>query len=199
MTKDIVLLFWGHDQKIEKRLKKEFPNAQYSMVENLNPSRAGFMARVQIPYSSLSEVPSKMFYVKRVPHEYWRRQFYWKDYGLARGLVWWDDRVASLNESFPKDLNVWMSGRAEGEMAIKEAGSYVFQAPTASDLIQLTIDGKTIIDFKPKDGQVTAPSGNVKLTAGVHRIVYITYFQHGPNFPNIKILGPSGFNGILGK
>ena len=36
-TKDIELLFWGYDSKMEARLKSDFPGAQYDLIPQLEP------------------------------------------------------------------------------------------------------------------------------------------------------------------
>lgn len=198
-AKDIVLLFWGYDQNLENRLKADFPSAPVTVVPNWNPDRAQFLKRVQIPFNALSEKPGKLFYIVRVPHDYWRRRFYWQDYGVGHGLVWWDDRVRALNAPFPAKLNVWMSGKADGEFQAPVEGNYTFASVSPSDWIGLAVDGKEIIRFIPGDGRLTPPRATLHLTAGAHRITYTTYFQHGPQFPRITILPPVGPERPLGE
>src|SRR5260221_8032434 len=109
--KDIVLLVYGDDHALEEKVKREFPKAQWSFIPN--PNGPQFMARILIPLDSLAERPGKILYVQRVSHDYWRRRFFCKEYGVARGLVFRDERVSSLTAPLPKELTVWDTGQAD--------------------------------------------------------------------------------------
>ena len=96
----------------------------------MNPKIPLFMNRVLIPFDSLTEDPAKLIYIQRVPRSYWRRRFYCQQYGVARGLMWWDERVPSLNAPLPPHLANDMTVRAEGEVGVPVEGNYLFRPGT---------------------------------------------------------------------
>ena len=193
--KDIVLLMYGssrHDQALEDRIKKEFPQAQWSVIQCPNPDIPNFMLRIVIPFDSLSESPDKLLYIQRVSHASWRRRFYCKDFGFVRGLVWWDERVTELKAALPKDLNVWETGQADAEIMVPASGDYVFQTNQTSEFVAFSVDGKELIHLRPENG--FAPQCRVKkyITAGPHRVSLATTFQSVKNFPDVLIMPPGG-------
>lgn len=192
--KDIVFLMYGStrfDKPIEDRVRAEFPQAQWSVIECPNPDIPRFMLRAVIPMDSLSESPGKLFYVQRVPHDYWRRRFYWKDYGIARGMVWWDDRVPSWKADFPPGVNEYMSARIDGEITVSTEGDYVFSVPPTLDVNVLSIDDKTLIDLKPQNSSPSA-AGKIYLKPGAHRVSFVTTFRRVFKLGEIRVTPPGG-------
>jgi len=196
--KDIVLLMYGYDDVTQNRIKKEFPQAQWSDVTVPDPGHPRFFARALIPFDSLSESKGKALYIQKVPHEYWRRRFYERDYGVARGLIWWDERVPSLTAPPPPGMDVFVTARADGEMTLPVAGDYTFACDSCCYPTDLTIDGKTVLDLKPQRDHPVNANEKIHLTAGVHEVSYAS-FGDGFYTQNIKVISPGGRTWILGK
>lgn len=195
--KDIVLYMYGattldKDLALQNRVREEFPQAQWSVVECPNPDIHRFMLRVLIPMDSLAETPGKLFYIQRVPRDYWRRRFYWKDYGLARGIVWWDERVPMLKAPFPPGMTEFYTARANGEITTPVSGDYTFTTTPTGDVIVLSIDGKTVLSLKPPLFGSLQTKGKIYLDAGVHEVTYLTTFRALTNFRDIIVTPPGG-------
>ena len=198
--KDIVLLVSGVDKTTQERVRKDFPSAQWQDVANLNGPR--FMERILIPFDSLQERPGKMFYIQHVPANYWRRRFYWADYtyGLARGIVGWDDQVPSLNAPMPPGMNEHATVLVEGELTVPADGKYTLTLAPTVDRVLLKVDGKTIFDLKPGTDQALLGKDRIHLTSGTHRVSYATTFRRVLSFPDIHVAPADGGNEwLLGK
>ncbi len=187
-SKDIVLYVYGGDEPTAKRVREEFPMAQWTDVPSLNGPN--FLHRIFIPFDSLGEVPGKLLYVQRIPREYWRRRFYWADYpyGIARGMVWWEDSVPAFNAAFPPGIDAHVSAEADGELMVRVDGEYCFSASQTLDVIFLSIDGKNILNQR---GGLPAKA-KVFLKAGDHPVVYKTAFRSRYNFTDILVTPPNG-------
>jgi hypothetical protein len=187
--KDIALYIYGGDPATLEKARKDFPEAPWVDVPSLNG--AGFMKKVMIPFSSLEEKPGKMIFVKRVPESYWRRRFYWADYpyGLARGIVGWDDRVADLSASLPAGMREGVTARVDGEMTATTAGDYSFSVPWWGENIELAIDGKKVHFTRRSDlGRAT-----LYLGPGPHRVSWATTFKKSlASFQEITVTPPNG-------
>ncbi len=193
--KDVVLLMYGapgFDKALEDRVHAEFPQAQWSVIESPNPDIHRFMLRAVIPMEALSETPGKLFYVQRVPSGYWRRQFYWKDYAVGRGIVWWDERVPILKAPYPPGMNEYMTGRADGEITAATSGKYYFSINETSDVVELFIDGKKIFHLKADANNGLRAKEGVHLEAGKHHVTYVSTFRRLTNYQDITVTPPDG-------
>jgi hypothetical protein len=193
--KDIAFYMYGskpYKTDLEARVRQDFPQAQWSVIKCTRPDLPRFLLRAIIPIDSLSETPGKLFYIQRVPREYWRRRFYWKDYGVARGIVWWDEKVPMLKAPFPPGMNEFITARANGEITVPVAGKYEFSTTPTSDIIVLMIDGKTVLSIKPPLFGTLRTSGDINLEAGVHQVTYLTTFRGLTNFRDITVKPPGG-------
>lgn len=188
--KDIVLLVHAEDKGMEERIRKEYPLAQWTDVGN--PNGPHFMDRILIPFDSLQEAPGKILYIQRIPPGYWKRRFYAKEYGLCRGMILWDERVPQLDSPIPPTLNVWETGKAEGEINLPVAGEYTFKADRSIETTVLFIDGKKIIDLRPPDGQALSGEKRIYLSLGIHQIIYEKTFLGMSNFTGVRIFSPEG-------
>jgi len=197
--KDIVFLMYGStrfDKPIEDRVRAEFPQAQWSVIECPNPDIPRFMLRAVIPMDALAETKGKLFYIERVPKEYWRRRFYWKDYGVGRGMVWWDDRVPSWKTDFPPGTNEFMSVRVDGQVNLPLDGDYVFTLPPTIDVNVLSIDGKTIAALRPQEA-LPETIRKIYLKRGLHQVSYVSTFRRLLKLTEIKVTPPGGGAGWL--
>jgi hypothetical protein len=211
--KDVSLLFWGYDPgKIEDRVRKEFPTAQINTIplsyyqgdphfsgDWSDDNDSNFLKRAVIPFADIQGRNSGMIYPVRVPAGYWRRRFYCVDYGWARGLVWWDERVPNLSAPLPKETNHFETARADGELNVSVQGDYDFSGTDSGlDFIILLVDGKKIIHYYPT-GHSRIAHARVHLTTGIHSITVETYFQNSLQFPKIVVKPPIGTEFVLGN
>jgi hypothetical protein len=201
--KDVVFYMYGakpYPTDLEGRVRAEFPQAQWNIIECSNPDIHHFMLRAVISIESLSEAPGKLFYIQRVPHEYWRRRFYWKDYGVGRGIVWWDERVPVLKAPFPPGMNEFITARADGEITIPTDGSYFFSVNPTADVIVLSIDGREVIHVRSPQGSNVGAREKIYLKSGIHKVTYVTTFRRLTNFADVRVIPPEGGNGwVLGQ
>ncbi len=209
--KDVSLLFWGDDpRKIGDQVRREFPEAQISNVPafyypgeqrstGTYQDDPNYMQRAVIPFADIQKRNSGMIYPVRVPSNYWRRRFYFEGYIWARGLVWWDDRVANIGAPFPKETSLCESARADGEINVPVEGDYVFSGTYGLDYIILLVDGKKIMDYYPETGKNDLPHASVHLTPGVHSVSLEAYLQYNLAFPKISVKPPTGPDFILGE
>ena len=198
--KDIVLLMFGYDQALEDRVKKEFPQARWSVRPGLRPALPRSIERVLIPFDSLSESGNKLIFLRPVPHQYWTRRFYCQNYGVARGLMWWNERVPSLDEPLPGKLTNAQSAKADGVIDLAAGGDYVFSTQPTTNVIVLSVDGKTIISLRPINGSSLQGRKKIHLEPGEHQISLVVNFRSYLRFPDIKVTPPGGGEEwILGK
>ncbi len=195
--KDIILLVYGGDKATQERVRKEFPQAEWTGVPSLNGPN--FMERVLIPFASLDEVPGKILYVQRVPHEYWRRRFYmaYGSYGIARGMIWWDDRVPTVQDHIPSFVNESVTAQVDGQLTVPTDGEYNFLISQAKDVIILLIDGKQRMHL----WSGLSAKENIYLKAGVHQVTLKTAFRHTFTFTDVLVTPPAGSGGqwVLGQ
>ena len=199
--KDVDLLFWGYDKTMEDRVKKDYPEAQIGFVPGYHVEDPNFLERAIIPFDSIARSNGKLFSVVRVPHGYWRRRFYCENYGWARGLVWWDERVPGLVSPLPpKDVTNYMTARADGEFNASVEGDYEFSGTNIMDFVILRVDGKKIMHYYPyMGGKNYIPRGVVHLLPGSHSVSLETYFKYSIQFPGITVKPPVGPPFLLGQ
>jgi hypothetical protein len=198
--KDVSLLFWGDDpRKIDDQVRKEFPEAQITTVTGYHEEDPNFMKRAIIPFSAIEKKTSGMLYPVQVPAGYWRRRFYCENYGWARGLVWWDDRVVNLNAPLPPDTTHYETACADGKLNVPTEGNYTFSCTNGLDFIILQVDGKTIMDYYPVEGKNGMPHASIHLTPGVHSVTLKTYFKNNLAFPKMTVQPPAGPAFTLGE
>ena len=199
--KDIILLMYMGDKAMEKRVRRDFPKAQWKEI--LSHDGSPFMERVTIPFHDLGETPGRVLYVQRVPRENWRRRFYWTyyPYGIAMGLIGWDESSPDLQTEFPPEVKKhficdYLTAQADGEITVPVDGEYEFSGSKPGDVISLAIDGRTVLHngsvgcFNHDFG---APQGRIYLRSGVHQVNYkISFFAPPLHFADINVKPPHG-------
>ena len=198
--KDICLLFWGNDpRKIGDEIQKEYPQAQISVVPGYHEEDLNFLKRAVIPFSAIQNKPTGMVYTVQAPAGYWHRQFYCEGYGWARGMMWWDDRVAVMNAPIPKAATLCQAATAQGKFNAPVDGDYEFSATNAQDFIILQVDGKEIINHYSVPGKDVFSRAKIHLSPGDHSIMEKTYFQYNIEFPKIAVHPPMAAVFTLGE
>jgi hypothetical protein len=188
--KDLAVLVSGADLETQKRLKKEFPSASWSerRLFSQSPAEAPFLKCLEVPFDRVEEGKGGFFQVRRLSPWTWRRRCY-GHYGLGRGLILYEDRVAHWNDSPPAGLMEWSNSmRLEGRWGLAAAGEYELSVHT-SNIFRFFIDGRKILGVEANEeaGDKTA---KLFLTAGEHRIEVLTAFISEHHVPAVLVKGP---------
>jgi len=171
--RDVVVLVSPLSTKVVDRLKKEFPSAQWSAVWQVSrsPELGKLSYRVLIPASAISSKPGKTFWFHEVPKKSWIRRVY-PGYAMARaGMILFEDAKPALN---PMDTTVAKGGGeysiwAENEWEVPQEGRYDLSVETF-DFVQIFVDGKMLLEVRPRSGMVGKGHGSVHLKKGPHVI-----------------------------
>jgi hypothetical protein len=147
---------------------------------------------LEVPFDKVPEDPSQLFYVRRVPVSYWLRRFYGK-YGLGRGLILAEDRVARWNESLPPCAAPDGRVRVSGKWDVTVPGPYQLKIHTLN-LTQVFIDGRKILDEPGRTIYEKAEdlSATVELSQGPHEVELVEAFTREMNIPEVTVYSING-------
>lgn len=184
--KDLVIIM-ASSSPYRQEIFKQFKNVSWQSLgrrgaaTNGDPEVAGVAI---IPASEISEKPGKMFYIKRVPAQYWLRDYFTDHYILGAGLYAQEEGVSSPYDLIPPALG-GNAIRIRGIITLASDGPVVFSAKT-NNYVLLSLDGKRILRLEP-DQKVLSASGTLNLSAGPHEVDYITYLQYDKNVPPVMM------------
>jgi hypothetical protein len=184
---DLAVMIPAREKAAIDLMKKEYPHSQWFpqwMPEQPAGSEPYFY-RAIVPAADIPEKPGKTFHFQVVPGKSWLRRFYLTEFGLGRGVIKYEDRNPSL-DPVPGDAGGG-EGSAEGDWDAPAEGDYLFTSKS-SDINQVWVDGKLVVDSQPGGAFKTA-TGSVHLTQGPHRILFKTYFRNNLRFPEFKVRG----------
>ena len=182
--KDLAVMMYVNDPNVE-RLRKEFPSAVWKEMK----SYQGYveMRWMVVAFDDLSESPDQMFYIRRVPQNTWRREFF-TDYGLARGLNLLEDRVVHWGdpaENLPAGWGGFFTERVTGHWTVPTPGRYLIKLHTLNTT-RVLIDGRLVVQMAPgeKDIDQTAEVG---LTAGPHTVEALSALAAENHMPAVLV------------
>ncbi len=182
--KDLAVMMYVNDPNAE-RLRKEFPRAVWKEMK----SYQGYVELrwMVVPFAELSESPDKMFYIRRVPRDTWRREFF-TDYGLARGLNLLEDRVVHWDdpaENLPAGWGGFFTERVSGRWTVPNPGRYLIKLHTLNTT-RVLIDGRLVVQMAPgeKDIDQTAEVG---LPAGPHTVEALSALAAENHMPAVLV------------
>lgn len=193
--KDVVLIFFPGDPKLEDRLKKEFPLAQWTSI-NFNTfhyptvqpgDTATRFYRVFIPADQISTNPARSIYFAPGLENGWTRDFYIGSYGMGHGAIAAEDMVKSLRQPFP--VNDMHSAGFTGVFQAPVDGDYQFSMRD-QNFVLLWIDGHKALDARGAKPQGLTASKTIHLTKGAHSIYLVSYFLMNQLIPNIAVRVP---------
>jgi len=199
IRKDLAVIISGTDKVHLERIQKEFPHAV------ANPSWVYYQSRsdppwfydITIPAGDIPEKPGKMFSYQVVPDTHWLRRVYVCFYGLARGMIRYEDLI-SPGLPLPPGMG-GNSAMAEGIWEAPSDGRYTFSL-NSPDAAEFWVDGKRILNWKPD--QLTSQHTVIRtvfLKQGTHQVRYLTYLKVNAWFAEINIRSGIGYNQVLGK
>ncbi len=193
--KDVVLIVFGGDQKLEDRLKKEFPRAQWTGI-NFNTfhyptAQPGDTLtrffRVLITADQISNNPKMSIYFVPVPGNNWVRDFYIGSYGMGHGAIEAEDMTHSLRQPFP--ANDMHSASFSGLFQAPADGKYEFSMKDQNYAL-VWIDGHKAIDARGGHSEALESDESVWLKKGSHSIYFVSYFLVNEIIPNIEVRVP---------
>lgn len=180
--KDVVVLVSGLDQRIQDRLKRDYPAAHWEAISGSLTWPKPFMWRVQVAHGDWSENRGIFRREVRDPGTWWRR-VYAGPAGLSRGVITYEDQVKDLKTPWPtlppRPL------RIEGPWTAPADGIYVFKIGT-EDPTRLSVDDRILFHVTPRQ-RFTEVRHSIRLKAGVRRILWESYPRSGRSIPEVRI------------
>ncbi len=188
--KDLAFVVYISDRATQDKLNKEFPGGNWG--ETKNYMGGSELCWREVPFDKVPENPSQMVFVRHVPESYWLRRFYGK-YGLGRGLILAEDRVARWNESLPPCAAPDGRVRVSGRWDVTVPGPYQLKIHTLN-LTQVFIDGRKILDEPGRTIYEKAEnlSATVELSQGPHEVELVEAFTREMNIPDVTVYSING-------
>lgn len=189
--KDLALMVYGEDKNVQQQLEALFPGIPWQKRSNhwQTPQENPCLWYMEVPFDRIPVADSGLFHVQRVSPWTWRRRCYGR-YGLGRGLILYEDRVAHWNDSLPPAQYIdWNNSmRVVGDWNVKAEGDYTFTVHTAN-VLWFLLDGCKVMKVEPGEGLVTR-TYKTRLTPGVHHVELVTAFTWEHRVPAITVMAP---------
>lgn len=180
------------------RLNKEFPKALWSQNLNRSPENNGFyLWKIQISGSDITNNTKKILFTQVKSSDSWLRKFYGSDYGIARGVVYFEDVVMDLHAPFPSKRESWMgstpfSVRLEKEIKIEKPGAYIFSIQSTGGIKLVLEDEKRIEIFHRETyGEDKINSKVVSLEKDKYKVEYCYESEYGDTRIPEVVIQPS--------
>jgi hypothetical protein len=183
-----VILYRSLDISTIERIRKEYPEAEWTDVyRNLDTPLGGppLIGRILIPAHLLSDQPGKLFRIIHAPTNGWVRNFYEGYYGMARGLIQWQDWAPSLHSPLPNLSLDGTSVRWTGQYYSGEKKLELLGSPSRNNKAYLSIDHKKLLYWSPGNRWVEKKYVLEK-AGGPHIIDLTVCFQNGPQIPVVQ-------------
>ncbi|HVZ80836.1 MAG TPA: glycosyltransferase family 39 protein [bacterium] len=190
--KDLAIFVWGRDTGTQKRIEQEFPGVVWNKKTYYlqGDDDVPYLWWTRVPFDRIPADPKAYFHVRRVPSTTWRRRCYGY-YGLGRGLILYEDRVAHWNDDLPDHRFIdWNNSmRVEGNWEAPESGKYHFSLRTGN-VMRFFIDGRKVLEMEPDHSGVRAC--DLELSRGPHSIEVVTAFASEHQVPMVHVTLPGG-------
>jgi hypothetical protein len=190
--KDLCVMVYGGDVVNQKKIEAEFPNIHWNSRRIIlqGDTDTPFMFYAEVPFDQIPVKDKGLFFVQHVSPWSWMRRCY-GHYGLGRGLILYEDRVAHWNEQpAPGDkMDAGHSMRVSGDWSVKVAGDYLLKMTTANTT-WFFLDGRKIFNVPP-DNIVVSAVKKVSLTPGVHHVELVTSFNWEHQVPKVTVIPPN--------
>jgi hypothetical protein len=192
---EAVVYLSGQREEVIARLAREFPHGRLEDTFAPNQPKGyhrGLLVRYIIPPKDLRRAPTsgprRLLNLREVPPGAWRVLQYHHRYGLGLGVLrgesWVEDPLGPLPLAHPM-----LPSAAWGEITTPRDGEYRFSVETGNFAV-LWVDGRRVLDLRPKYPERPTQVRSVRLTAGTHRVEFRTFFQMGLAFPPVKVRFP---------
>ncbi|HTA77728.1 MAG TPA: hypothetical protein VK791_11255 [bacterium] len=191
---DVVVYVDVRKPEVINNLKKYFPQAQWSGVNDPYDASHPMVMRCEIQAHDLLQKKQKLFVVSRLSGPFWKRTFFTPRAYLNLSLADWEDGVVDIHKPVPAAANVIYNGQTvelEGTVQMKRDGLYEIDCQTGNRS-KVFIDNQEIFDLTfPVIGSYVAQPVDRKikldLKAGDHKIKVISCFQASYGPPDITI------------
>lgn len=194
--KDLAVLVSGRDTEGQKKLEEEFPGLQWTKKSYYlqGDTDVPYLWWTEIPFDRVPTDEKAFIHVRRVLPSTWLRRCYGY-YGMGRGLILYEDRVAHWNDSLPPRQYIdWNNSmRVEGDWQVQKAGNYQLEINTG-DIFWFYLDGKRVLDMEP--GQSGPKTCRVSLAAGSHHVELVTNFAAEHQVPKVLVKTPDNPSGV---
>ena len=189
--KDLAIIVCGGDKSTQQKIEQEFPGTQWKKryIFWQVPEEVPYLWWTEIPYDRIPIGGNAYFHTRRMQGPSWRRRCY-GHYGLARGLVIYEDRVVHWNDDMPPpQYTDWSNSmRVEGDWKVTSTGTYTLGINTP-DVLKLYVDGKEVLRVAPNEG-AKDKTCKVNLDAGVHHVEMAFAFNIVHQVPRVTVLAP---------
>jgi hypothetical protein len=189
--KDLAILVYGQDKATQQKVEEEFPGVQWNkrLIFWQGPQEVPYLWWADIPYDRIPVGGDAFFHTQRMSGPSWRRRCY-GHYGLARGLVIWEDRVVHWNDEMPPpQFTDWSNSmRVVGDWNVTTAGTYTLGTYTP-DTLKLYVDGKQVLAVAPGEA-LHNKAAQVHLDAGSHHVEMAFAFNTVHQVPQVTVLAP---------
>lgn len=196
-----VIVFCNNDKKNIDLLRSNYPRAQWTQILD-RPPQANlpfyFCWKVHIPGDQIDPDSRKLFFTRPMPPNAWKRKFYLTDYGIASGVIFFEDAVTNLETVFrPKEatwlISVSLSVMAERKFKVEIPGPYVFSIKTTQPF-QLSLEnGREYEIFNRNAFLRKNPkhSRTIRLEKGTYQVRY-GVLPIGDFIPPLTVRYPDG-------
>lgn len=193
---DVVVYLNGANEKILKKMMKNFPSAKRKDV--FLPSQSSkdlpLLVKLYIDGNDLrwGQPFGKLFFQRvKVDENSWRCRSYKFRNGLSRAVIRREDWLTGALGPLPNPAPV-ETVQADGVIHVPQDGKYDFSV-AGGNFAVMTVDGERVLNYRPRFGKPSkGEAGTIRLKAGEHRVVLWTYLQMGLNLPEIKVRFPGG-------
>ena len=188
--KDLAVFVYGKDPDSQKKIEAEFPGVQWNKKSYYlqGDGDIPYLWWAEIPFDKIPTDEKAFFHVRRVAPSTWRRRCYGY-FGLGRGLILYEDRVARWNDNLPPRQYIdWNNSmRVTGDWNVAVSGKYKLSLRT-QDVLWFFLDGKKVLDVTPEGGGTH--SCELNLDKGVHHVEVVTAFAAEHNVPAVNVTAP---------
>lgn len=186
-VRDVVILVSERDVITQERIRGDFPKSQWVRMSITDSPDFPAMYRVLVPKDQISESTNKLLYIRHVSENTWKRTVYGLfHYGIARGIIQWEDRVMDVKEPYPRDAErIVPSVKLEGSFINTSAEEITFKTTTLND-VRLSVAGRMVFDLRPKQGETSRIAKRIFLGKGSHKVEIVTYLFPIRDMPAIS-------------
>jgi len=200
---DIVVYVADNQSAAVARLKREYPEASWegTRTGDREHGNGPILWRVFIRSADIPESKGKggtWFQFHQVPKGWWHRKLFafFGGPGLARGLIWVEDRIPRLEEPYPVDAGAHTAS-IEGAVSVPVDGNYTWKFTSANHMV-IDVDGRELfykrnLTFDNKPVGVYGLSNGEKtifMKAGIHRILIRLVYQEEILTPRVTVRFP---------
>ncbi|HVM33076.1 MAG TPA: hypothetical protein VMU88_08080 [bacterium] len=170
--------------KNRDRIQKEFPHTVWSTVKSNREGNPEVLRIAEIPAADVASAPGKLFYFQSISDDDWVRDFTVGSYLLYSGLTAEEDLAKSPYAPIPTDMGGDLV-QIRGRVVFPSGGTLRLKVTSANYAI-LSMDGKTVLDFRPWVNEETMVK-TLEVSPGPHLVSYLAFLHMGNEIPQIKM------------